>query len=116
MVLSCLNRGNMPNYTFENTETGEIIEEFMSISARDAFVTENPHLKQLITGAPAMVSGTAFNSKMDGGWKENLSRIAEAHPNSALADKVGGRSSVQSKRSEISKKHNLNKGSYKMDL
>ena len=104
----------MPNYTFENTETGEITEHWMSISARDVFVQENPHLKQLITGAPMMVSGTDFNKKMDGGWKENLSRIAEAHPTSALAEKVGGRSSVQTKRSELSKKHKLDKGSYKM--
>jgi hypothetical protein len=104
----------MPNYTFENTETGEITEHWMSISARDAFVKENPHLTQLITGAPMVVSGTDFNKKMDGGWKENLSRIAEAHPNSALAEKVGGRSSVQTKRSELSKKHKLDKGSYKM--
>ena len=106
----------MPNYTFQNKETGEITEEFMSISTRDAFVEENPHLQQLITGAPALVSGTKFNTKQDDGWKENLSRIAEAHPNSALAEKVGGRQTKQAKTSDILKKHKVSKGSYKMNL
>jgi hypothetical protein len=104
----------MPNYTFENTDTGDIIEQFMSISERDAFVEKNPHLKQLITGAPSMISGSDFNKKMDSGWKENLSRIAEAHPNSALAAKVGGRSSQTVSRTDLAKKHKLDKGSYKM--
>ena len=104
----------MPNYTFENPETGEIVEEFMSISARDEFVKSNPHLTQIITGAPSMISGSDFNKKMDSGWKENLSRIAEAHPNSALAAKVGGRSSQNINRTDLAKKHKLDKGSYKM--
>lgn len=98
----------MPTYTFEDTTTGEVFDITMKISERDAFVSENPHLTQLITGAPQIVSGSGI--KNDSGWKENLSRIASAHPNSALADKVGGRSAAQVKRNEIAKKHGLSGG------
>ena len=38
----------MPQYKFENTETGEVWEEFMSITGREKYLEENPHVKQLI--------------------------------------------------------------------
>ena len=106
----------MPIYNFLNEETGEREDHILSISDLNNFKIENPNLKQLILGAPSTISGTDFGKKMDDGWKENLSRIAEAHPNSAIADKVGGRSSTKSKVSEVAKKHGrLKNGSYKME-
>lgn len=107
----------MPLYDFEDTKTGERFTEMLSISGRETYLKENPHIKQLILSAPSLVSGTDFNKKMDNGWKENLSRIAEAHPNSALADKMGGRQAKEAKVREIAKKHGRTKsGSYNMDL
>jgi hypothetical protein len=44
----------MPTYTFRNSDTDEIIEQFMSISEREPFLENNPHLKQVPT-APAIV-------------------------------------------------------------
>lgn len=38
----------MPQYKFENTESGEVWEEFMSISGRERYLEENPHIKQLV--------------------------------------------------------------------
>ncbi len=38
----------MPQYKFENTETGEVWEEIMSISGREKYLEENPHIKQLV--------------------------------------------------------------------
>lgn len=103
----------MPFYEFIDTITGEKIEKSMKISERDQFVQDNPHLKQQITGAPAFARSSSSGLKNDDGWKENLSRIAEAHPTSALASKVGGRSSAQVKSQEIAKKHGFGKtGSY----
>jgi hypothetical protein len=105
----------MPFYDFMNKETREVHQLMMSISKLDAFKEQNPHLKQLILSAPSVVSGTG-GLKNDEGWKENLARIAEAHPHSALAEKQGGRSSTKAKVSEIATKHGLNKrGKYKMD-
>lgn len=106
----------MPLYDFMNNETGEQFTAMMSIAAKEQFLTDNPHITSII-GAPAIVGGTSFNLKNDNGWKENLSRIAAAHPTSALADKLGGRSSKQVKVEQTAAKHGLGKkGSYTMNL
>lgn len=107
----------MPFYDFENMNTGEIENVMLSISKLEEFKEQNPHLKQLITSAPSLISGTAFTKKMDDGWKENLSRIAEAHPNSALAEKQGGRNTTKAKVAEVAAKYGRNRsGKYSMDL
>jgi len=93
----------MPTYNFRNTETGEVIELFMSFSQRDQYVKDNPHMETVI-GAPTIVGGVG-GMKNDSGWGDNLKRIAEAHPRSPLAAKVGGRSSSQAKVSEIADRH-----------
>ena len=84
----------MPRYTFQDTQTGDTWEEICSWDDRCAFLDENPHVKTLITGAPMLV-GSRYTSgiKNDDGWKENLSRIAEAHPGSALASQHGPKDS-----------------------
>ena len=41
----------MPTYVFEDKETGEQIEKFMSIADRDIFLQDNPNLKGVITSA-----------------------------------------------------------------
>lgn len=105
----------MPFYDFINLSTGEIETHSMSIKLLDDFKRDNPHLEQRLLGAPSTVSGSG-GFKNDEGWKENLARIAEAHPNSALADKQGGRSSTKAKVAEAATKHGLRKsGQYKMD-
>jgi len=96
----------MPNYTFEDTNTGDVYEMTMRISERDEFVKDNPHMKQLITGAPSIVGGTG-GMKNDSGWKENMSRIAEAHPGSPFAERYGKKSSKAIKTREVLKKHKV---------
>ena len=43
--------------------------------------------------------------KTDGGWKDNLSRIAEAHPTSPLADRYGKKSTKDIKTKQVVEKH-----------
>lgn len=106
----------MPIYEFMDSSTGEQFTKMMSYSDRQQYLIDNPELKPVI-GAPAIVGGTSLNVKNDNGWNENLSRIASAHPNSALAAKVGGRSSKQVKVQQAANKHGLGKkGSYNMNL
>lgn len=109
----------MPTYDFRNTDTDEEFEETMGISAKEDYLKENPHIIQIFTKMPASVRGSdkwnPGNNK-DEGWKENMARIAEAHPNSALAEKVGGRKTKQAKVSEIARKHNAFNKDYKMDF
>ena len=87
----------MPIYEFQDKVTGEVTTKLLKISEREQFLTQNPNLEQIHTKAAGLVSGVDFNKKVDNGFKEVLSKIAEAHPNSALADKVGGRSVSRAK-------------------
>ena len=84
----------MPTYTFQDKKTGETWEEICSWDDRCAYLKDNPHIDTIIVKAPAMV-GSRYTSgiKNDGGWQENLSRIAEAHPGSALASQHGSKDS-----------------------
>ena len=98
----------MPTYTFENTKTGKVYDEYMSISERETYLEQNPHIKQLINKIN-IVSGTG-GIKADSGWKENMSRIAEAHPTSPLAQRYGKRSIKQVKTEQVIKKHRKRRG------
>ena len=96
----------MPTYTYENTETGEVFEKTMRISERDEFVKENPHLKQLITGAPMIVGGIGSGGvKAGGGLDEVFAKTAEKYPDSPLADRYGKKSIKDIKTREVINKH-----------
>ena len=73
-------------------------------------ILKNEDLEQVIT-APALVGDHIVkqgDGRMDGGMKEVFSRVAEAHPNSPLADRFGsGQTSAQKKVQEVGKKHGL---------
>ena len=92
----------MPRYTFQDTNTGETWDEIVSWDERCAFLESNPHVKTLITGAPMLV-GSRYTSgiKTDDGWKENLSRIAEAHPGTPLAAEYGKKDSKTVKTRQV---------------
>jgi hypothetical protein len=96
----------MPLYDFYNEKTEEMETHQMSISALDQFKEDNPHLSQRLLKAPSLARDSGMiQGKMDNGWKENLARIAEAHPTSALAERQGGRKTKQLKTQEALKKH-----------
>ena len=96
----------MPIYTFENTKTKKVYDEMMSISEKETFLKKNKHIKQLLTtiNISSGVRGMG-NMKNDSGWKDNLSRIAEAHPTSALADQHRKRSIKEVKTQQVVAKH-----------
>lgn len=90
----------MPLYTFINTETGEEWDEIFSLSSREKFLADNPHVKQAVT-APGIISGIAgITHKNDSGFKDMLSRIATANPTSPLASQYGDKSVKASKTRE----------------
>ena len=79
----------MPIYEFRDKETGEVWEEFLSMSAKDEYLAENPHA-ELVIGAPALVSGiSGVTHKNDGGFKDLLNRIGNANPTSPLGQQYG---------------------------
>ena len=95
----------MPIYTFENTKTGKVYDDMMSISEKESFLKKNKHIKQLLTTINISSGVVGVNMKNDGGWKDNLSRIAEAHPNSELAKQHKRRSTKEVKTAQVIQKH-----------
>ena len=75
----------MPTYSFRNKETGEVFDKFMRIDDRAEFLTQNPHLESIITGAPAFTGDhISAIKKYDTGFKEVLQKIHEKTPGSQL--------------------------------
>ena len=93
----------MPIYTFKNKKTGKEFDEMMSIAEMEEYLNKNKHITQVLKGLN-IVSGVG-SIKQDGGWKDNLSRIAEAHPKSELAKRYGKKSIKQSQTENVLAKH-----------
>jgi hypothetical protein len=68
----------MPTYKFLNNDTGEEFEDFMSISALDEYLKTNPHLTQLVNGAPLVHSGRGMG-KPDQGFRDLLKHIKKGN-------------------------------------
>jgi len=98
----------MPTYQFRNTQTDEEFEVLMKISEREEYLKNNPHIQSIIT-APALVSGVSTSNPRSGrvpsGFNEVLSKVAEAHPTSKVAQRFGKKSIKQVKTEQIVKKH-----------
>jgi hypothetical protein len=95
----------MPTYEFKDTKSGEHFEIFMTWSKREEYLKNNPHVEPVVV-APAIIGGLgSYQNKAPSGFNEVISRVAEAHPSSPLAEKVGGRSIKDVKTREIVKKH-----------
>ena len=96
----------MPTYTIRNKETEESFDIFCTYPELQEILENDNNLIHMLS-APAIVGDHVVN-RMDGGMKETFSRIAEAHPNSPLADRFGSsQNNKQKKVQEIGKKHGL---------
>jgi hypothetical protein len=95
----------MPTYRFKDHNTGKTWEELMLISEMEKF-TKKKHIELLPPTQMNIVSSVgSIDSKTDGGWKEVMSKAAEAHPNSPLAERYGKKTVKQSQVEKVMKKH-----------
>ena len=94
----------MPVYSFRDTETDEVFDLMMSISDLDLYKAQHPTHERYFDSVPAIVSGVAIKGKMDDGFKDVLSRISEAHPDSQLADSHRRKSIKQSQTDRVVRK------------
>ena len=97
----------MPTYKFKNLVTGVVYEDFMSIKDMEK-LKDNPNIELQLPDTLNIISQTGDNidAKTDGGWKETLAKISEAHPDSKLANQYGKRKSAKDvKTAEVRKKH-----------
>ena len=95
----------MPTYDFLNTETGETFEKFISLSGKDEYLKENPHIQQVHLGAMHIVSGVSITGKIPDGFKEVLAKVSENHKGSAVAAKHGKKTMNEIKTKQIVDKH-----------
>jgi len=86
----------MPTYTFYNKKTKKEYNEVMSIAEMEEYLDKNKHISQVIQSINIVSGVQGVSYKNDNGWKDNLSRIAEAHPKSPLAERYGKRTTKQS--------------------
>ena len=96
----------MPSYSFRNTETGEEFDDILTLSEREKFLEQNSHIEQLPSRV-SIVGGHGDRIKNDSGWKENMSRIAEAHPGSPLASQYGKDTTKNINTRNVLKKHKV---------
>ena len=97
----------MPTYTFFDADTEETFDMFLSMTQRETYLKRNRRIRQVpvavaISGDHLMGVGP----KVDGGFTENMQRIASAHPDSPLADKYGsGKTNAQIKARNVINRH-----------
>jgi hypothetical protein len=68
----------MPTYNFLNNDTGKEFTEFMTISALDQYLKDNPNVTQLVSGAPLIHSGRGLG-KPDQGFRDLLKNMKKAN-------------------------------------
>ena len=82
----------MPISTFYNKKTKKQFDDMMTIAEMEEYLQTNKHISQVLTGLNIVASVGNRAMKTDGGFKEVLSKIGEAHPQSALARQTTKRS------------------------
>lgn len=96
----------MPTYTFKNKDNDDVFDIILKMSELDNFKEANPNYERIINGI-GIICGTSidFDGKIDGGWKENLQRIAEAHPNTTLGERYNRRTAKEVATANVVKKY-----------
>lgn len=95
----------MPTYTFIDKSTNEVFDVIMSMKDFDDYKKENPTHERYFDEAPQIVSGTSTSLRTDDGFKEVLSKVAEAHPTSPLADQYKRKSIKEARTERVVKKY-----------
>ena len=95
----------MPTYRFYNKNTKTEFEEYMTIAEMEKF-KKKKHIDLLPPTQMNIVSSVgSVDSHTDSGFKEVLSKVSEAHPESPLARRYGKRSVKDTQIEKIRKKH-----------
>ena len=98
----------MPTYRFYNRKTGLVYEEYMMMSEMKKLVKKK-HIELLPPTQMNIVSSVgSVDSKTDSGFKEVLSKVSEAHPNSPLAERYG-RKTVRQTQVQAAREKRVNR-------
>jgi len=95
----------MPTYTMRDRETGEVFDCIMRMSQYDEYLQNNPNIERYHDECPAIVGGVSIRDKVPAGFKEVLSKVAEAHSGSNFGQSYGQKSIKEARTAEVVKKH-----------
>lgn len=88
----------MPTYRFKDLSTGKEFEQMISFTQKQSLLEADSNIEALPpTQFTIGYSVVTAKSKADDGWKETLSKIAEANPNTPLGNEYGSKSAKESK-------------------
>lgn len=75
----------MPTYLFLNKNTNEEYELSMSISERETYLKDNPHVEQLVNGFPGVADPSRMGlHKPDSSFRDVLKKIKSKHHKSNI--------------------------------
>ena len=95
----------MPTYRFYDKVKDVEFEDYMTISEMEKLIKKK-HITLLPPTQMNIVSSVgSVDSKTDSGFKEVLSKVSEAHPESPLARRYGRRSVKDTQIEKVRKKH-----------
>lgn len=87
----------MPLYDFQDLKTGEVFEEYMTWEDKQDFLKDNPQFIQAFTKINIVAGVSGITHKNDDGFKELMTRISDANPDSEVAKKYGDKGVKESK-------------------
>ena len=76
----------MPTYSFRDKRTDTEFDKMMMISELDQYLTDNPHIEQIITSANNIVHERGTNLRVNDGFRESISRIKETYKVNRIKD------------------------------
>ena len=104
----------MPTYRFYNSKTKKEYTDLMTISEMEKHKRKK-HIELLPPTQMNIVSSVgSVDGKTDSGFKEVLSKVSEAHPNSPLAERYGKRSVKDTQIDRVIKQHRAKKAGKKV--
>lgn len=75
----------MPTYSMKNIETDEIFEISMPMAAREQYLKDNPHIKQIFTTFPAIGDSVRLGiRKPDNAFRDVLTKAKSSHLGSTI--------------------------------
>lgn len=74
----------MPTYTFVNKETGEEETHILTLSQREEYITQNPHMRQKLS-TPAFGDSVRLGiRRIDDNFNDVLKKAKSAHKHSTI--------------------------------
>jgi len=76
----------LPNYSFEDTKTNEQFDKTMSMSERETYLLNNPHIKQTFKRFPGVVDSVRIGVRRPDDNFRDVLKKAKVHKHNTIND------------------------------